>query len=332
GLHLPDLGDICLEPGGQVELSSKPCLNLQELETVNQKLRLALDQAAEFFGLRVKGQGHIASFATAEDMPRSRFAAYYRYCRHEIGENAEDLIKTMKSVCSLQVNFDPMGKDFHEIYRALMLVDTATIFKQHSERQEILGRTYAPFFPEQTTPVFEALQSHSNKEVMVHIVDRLLTLKVPFVPDQSPEGFRSSLDVFGYAPTVQNLFEQGLLTAEILDNALSLQLTMPNLRRHGVLETRAPDSVNTTEELMQTARLYHTIAYDAKKRNELLRQFKDVDFHLLKDVFINHRNYSPAEMNGLDIGKGLKVRDLINVATLPDNPKPTSQQRPKFQP
>ncbi len=144
GLTIPDLGDICLEPGGQIELATKPCATLPELEAVNKKLRAALDKAAVFFDLRVVGQGHLPSFMKAEDMPRSRFAAYYRYCYHEMGGKAADLIDTMKSVCSLQVNLDPMGGSFHEIYRVLMLLDTATDFSQHSKRQERLWPDLCP--------------------------------------------------------------------------------------------------------------------------------------------------------------------------------------------
>lgn len=332
GLHILQLGDVCLEPGGQIELSSKPCRDLQELETVNRTLRAALDKAVLFFDLRVVGQGHLPSFMEAEDMPRSRFAAYYRHCRHEIGEKAEELIRTMKSVCSLQVNFDPMGDDFHEVYRALLLMDVARAFSRYSERHERLNRTYAPFFPEQVTPVFEALQATSNEELMRHIVDRLLTLKVPFMPDQSSEGFKSCIDIFGSAPTVGALLEKGLLTGEILDNALSLQLTLPNLRRHGVLETRSPDSVNTTEELMQIAGLYRKSAYDPEERRRLLDRFKNVDAALLKEAFIRRGDYSSKEIGDIEIGKGLKLRDLIGEIVLYSKQKPAARKETKFRP
>jgi len=310
-LHIPQLGDICLEPGGQVELSSKPCADLQELERVNVQMRAALNKAAQHFGLRVKGQGHMPSFVAADDMPRSRFAAYYRYCRHEIGRSAEELIRTMKSSNSLQINLDPMGKDFHEVYRSLMLVDVAVAFNKASQRQARLQKTYEPFFGEQTLPVFEVLQARSNEEVVKLIVDRLLTLRVPFVPDQSPEGFKSTIDVYGKPLTVGEMLKRGLLTGEILDNALSLQLTSPNLRRHGVLETRAHDSVNTTDELMRVARGYRNAAYNEAARHDLLKRFEKIDPDLLRAAF-NARSTMPEEkLLEMKIGDRLTVRKLL---------------------
>lgn len=327
GLHIPALGDVCLEPGGQVELSTKPCADIDELQKVHQALYAVLGQAAAFFDLRVKGQGHMPAFTAAEDMPRSRFAAYYRYCHHEIGDKADDLIKTMKSVCGLQINVDPMGNDFHEVYRALLLLDVSMTLGQQSERQSRLDRTYARFFPEQLTPVFQALDVSSNQEVVALMVDRLLTLKVPFLPDQSPEGFKSSLDVFGQAPTVGALLAKGLLTEEILDNALSLQLTMPNLRRHGVLETRAPDSVNTTEELLRAARLYHDVAYHAETRRALLNRFKDVDIARLQHTFVHRSQYGQDALQDLPIGGGLTVRDLAEVTSVLAKPSVLGQKQ-----
>lgn len=286
GVHVPDLGDICLEPGGQVELSTKPCDDVSSLAAAHRGLFAALETAAGELGLSVTGQGHMPSFLEAGDMPRSRFSAYYRYCRAQHGEAAEELIKTMKSACGLQVNVDPMGDDFHEIYRALLLVDLAVSFSQRSERQKRLQETYASLFPEQVTPVFNALAAKSNDSLMTLIVDRLLTLKVPFIPAaDAPEGFKSTLDVFGYPPTVGQLLEKGLLTREILDNSLSLQMTMPNLRRHGVVETRAPDSVDSPAELERMAALYHRYAYDKSARGALLERTADIDIAALERAF-----------------------------------------------
>ena len=310
GVNIPDVGDVCLEPGGQVELSTKPCASLQELEDTNRLMRAALEKTAGFLGLKVEGRGHMPSFLAAEDMPRSRFAAYCEYLRDLHGKPADDLINTMKSCCGLQVNVDPMGPDFHEIYRALMLVDVAIAIAQRTERQERLHETYAKLVPAQLTPIFEALNAGSNETVVSHIVDRLLTLRVPFLTDAaSPEGFKSTASVFGSTPTVGELLKTGALTTEILDNSLSLQLMMPNLRRHGVLETRAPDSPQTTEALMDTARQYHRFAYDASARRELLEDFRAIDPRLLKAAFLDR--FDDAKIISRDIGGGKKVADLI---------------------
>jgi hypothetical protein len=324
GVNIPDVGDVCLEPGGQVELSTKPCQDIEELERINILMRAALEKTTAFLDLKVEGRGHMPSFLEAEDMPRSRFAAYCEYLRDVHGKKADDLIDTMKSCCGLQVNVDPMGPEFHEIYRALMLVDVANALSQRTERQGRLHETYAKLVPGQMTPLFEALKTDSNEQVVTCITDRLLTLKVPFMPDTaSPEGFKSTASVFGETPTVDALLKSGALTTEILDNSLSLQLMMPNLRRHGVLETRAPDSPQTTEELMKMAAQYHRFAYDAAARRELLDGFQRIDPQLLKQAFLDR--FDDAQILSRCIGDGKTVSDLAFAVQKYQAPVPQPQ-------
>ncbi len=319
-LTIPDVGDVSLEPGGQIELSTKPCRDLQELEDMNRVLRRALDETAAFLDLRVEGRGHMPSFLTAEDTPRSRFGAYREYLSGVHGKDkADDLVDTMKSCCGLQVNFDPMGDDFNQIYRALMLVDVGNALSQRTTRQQRLHETYAVLVPEQMVPVFDALTSDSNEGVTAHIVDRLLTLKIPFIPDHSAEGFTSTAKVFGNTPTVGELLQKGALTREILDNALSLQLTMPNIRRHGVVETRAPDSPDSIEDLMKIATAYAKFGYDAQSRAQLLQDFSAVDPQKLKTAFLSR--FDDPQILSRDIGGGKTVADLV--AAISDQPQAT---------
>ena len=104
---------------------------------------------------------------------------------------------------------------------------------------------------------------------------------------------------------------------EILDNALTLQLTMPNLRRHGVVETRAPDSPDSIEALMATAALYNRFAYDAPARKALLDAFSDVDPAALKAAFLNRFDDAPAQLLDRDLRNGRKVVDLIAAVQQP---------------
>ena len=330
GLDLPNIGDISLEPGGQVELSSKPCKDLAELESSNKTLRMQLDSAAGFLDLHVEGIGHKAEFLQADDMPRSRFHAYYAYCHEQYGKKAQPLIDTMKSCCGLQVNVDPMGDKFHEIYRALLLTDVAESFATRSERQQRLHETYAKVAPEQMTPVFEALDARDNETVVAHMVDRLLTLRVPFVPDASAaEGFRPAREVFGKTMTVGDFLSAGKLTTEILDNALSLQLTMPNLRRHGVVETRAPDSMDDLPTLMKTAAQYHRLTYDDAARGALLQDFAAVDQDRLRVAFLSRFEMDGKSLMAFDLGGGKTVGDLVS-AVRGQDAAPTVQATAAF--
>lgn len=329
-LDISNIGDVSLEPGSQVELSTKPVKTLTELELMNRVLRNALDRAAKELDLRVEGAGHKPAFLKAEDTPRSRFAAYREYLRGVHGvEKADNLVATMKSVTGLQVNVDPMGADFNEIYRALLLTDVAHALRDRTTRQKRLHETYAVLVPSQMTPVFESLAASSNEGVMSHIADRLLALKVPFIPDNSAEGFKSTASVYGFTPMVGELLEKGVLTTQILDNSLSLQLTMPNLRRHGVLETRAPDSPDTIEALMDIVRVYDKFAYDAKARKKLLNDFSAIDPQLLKAAFLER--FEDKNILSRDIGGGIKVADLI-AAVEGREPAPAAKPKPSPEP
>jgi hypothetical protein len=318
GLNLPGIGDISLEPGGQVELSTKPCKDMAELEACNRALRDLLERACAFQGLHAEGAGHKPEFLQAEDMPRSRFHAYYQYCLEQYGKKAQPLIDTMKSCCGLQVNVDPMGDKFHEIYRALLLTDVAESFATRSERQKRLHETYASVAPEQMTPLFETLEARDNETTVRHMVDRLLTLRVPFVPDSgTEEGFRHAREVFGKTMTVGDFLAAGKLTTEILDNALSLQLTMPNLRRHGVLETRAPDSIDDVSGLMKTAAQYHRMTYDDGARAALLAGFAGIDADRLRVAFQTRFEMDTKTLMAFDIGGGKTVGDLVTAVRTP---------------
>lgn len=313
GVTAPGLGDVCLEPGGQVELSSAPSADLAALEERQQRLMQALEQATEALGLRVVGAGHLPAFKGAALMPRSRFAAYAAYCRATHGdEKAEALLDTMKSCTGLQVNVDPMGDDFHKIYRALLLVELAGAFKDRSLRQQRFAETYAPLFPGQVTPLFNALAARDNQSLMGMIVERLLDLRMPFVPDpDSAEGFLPSAQVYGETPTVGELMTRGVLTAELLDNALSLQMTMPNLRRHGVVETRNPDTPADLAGVMAVARRYHRAAYDSALREKLLEGSVAIKPEALAAVFNQRFKLPEATLMAQPLGDGVTVGGLV---------------------
>ena len=325
GVTSPVVGDVCLEPGGQIELSCAPSKGLSDLQERQQALYDALVAAATAQGLRVQGAGHLPSFIGAPMVPRSRFAAYAQYCRDTHGaEKAEALLDTMKSCTGLQINVDPMGEDFHKIYRALMLVElTETFSTNQSERKQRFSNTYAPLFPQQVTPMFNAVAARDNSALMGMIVERLLTLRMPFVPDpDSAEGFLPSAQVYGATPSVGELMEKGVLTTDLLDNALSLQMTMPNLRRHGVVETRSPDTPSDMATVFTLAERYHRAAYDVAARDRLLAVADKVDAGLLAAAYAARYTCDQAALVQMPVGANLKLSSMLAaVNDVLDEPK-----------
>lgn len=314
GVSSPVVGDVCLEPGGQIELSCAPSKGLDDLQARQMALYDALVAAAAAQGLQVQGAGHLPSFIGAPMVPRSRFAAYAQYCRDTHGaEKAEALLDTMKSCTGLQINVDPMGEDFHKIYRALLLVELAETFAtRDSKRKQRFTNTYAPLFPQQVTPMFNAVAARDNAMLMGMIVDRLLTLRMPFVPDPgSAEGFLPSAQVYGVTPSVGDLMQKGVLTTDLLDNALSLQMTMPNLRRHGVVETRSPDTPSDMATVFKLAARYHRAAYDVAARDRLLAIADKVDASQLAAVYDARYTGDAAHVVSMQVGVDFKLSDML---------------------
>ena len=107
---------------------------------------------------------------------------------------------------------------------------------------------------------------------------------------------------------------------------------MPNIRRHGVVETRAPDSPDTLEALMDVVKIYNRFAYDAEARRDLLQDFSDVSPDKLKAAFLSR--FETENIASSDIGGGKTVVDLIRAveggknATAPQvSPSASSRQR-----
>lgn len=311
GLDIKDVGVVCLEPGGQIELASVPCADITALTHANTVLREALNAVAEEYGYSVIGAGHDAAFLNAQDVPRSRFAAYYQYCFEQHGAAAQDLIDTMKSCCGLQVNIDCGGDDFADVYKSLMLLEMASAFSAPTTRQKRFHDTYAPLFPEQTTPLFAALHAPDAETIVQMMADRLLELKLPFLPDaHSPEGFVST-SVNGKTPSLGDFLKEGALTPAILDNALSLQLMPPNIRRHGVLETRVADAVQNTADITAIAAIYKAAAYDTTCRTAIAALSDKIDPKALRHAYESRFDADAKTVHGMTIGNGYTVANLI---------------------
>jgi len=94
---------------------------------------------------------------------------------------------------------------------------------------------------------------------------------------------------------------------------------MPNIRRHGVVETRAPDSPDSIDDLMKIATTYAKFGYDAPARAALLQDFSGIDPQLLQDAFLSR--FKDPQILSRDIGGGKSVADLV--AAISEKPQVT---------
>jgi hypothetical protein len=107
------------------------------------------------------------------------------------------------------------------------------------------------------------------------------------------------------------------LTTELLDNCLSLQLMPPNIRRHGVLETRISDSVQTTPEIILQATEYFKAAYDDKTRKKFNMLADQICPDLLEKAYQNRFTLSPSERLATKLGPSFTLSDLHNALKSP---------------
>jgi hypothetical protein len=115
------------------------------------------------------------------------------------------------------------------------------------------------------------------REAIEAVVDRLMKLEVPFLPNPSIPGtyIAEPLDINKCPPTVEELMEQGRLSELALNGAASFFYTRPALRSvmMGLLELRGVDSQNNPGAVDSIVREATGLIYDDQKRKKLLADY-----------------------------------------------------------
>ena len=280
GVEIPTLGAIVPEAGHQFEFSCSVCNTAEEVREKNEDAHRAIMEVASRLNYIVAFKGHVPGFAgKTERMERSRSLEWGRYydSDHFSQEDRRTLHETQDGTASVQVTVDSGAENFHEFYQALLLLEPALTFHYtNSDRSYIGMHDYGKLIPSQVEPIVNVWKTKSPRDALEAIVDRLMEIDVPFLPDLDRDGlYKAEQFINGLPPTVQDIMEEGRLSEKMLNNIGGFFYTRPALKNfsQALLEVRGVDSQSEPDTVAEVARRVCSILYNDRARKDLLEDY-----------------------------------------------------------
>jgi len=313
GLDVPGLGTITPEIGHQFEFSSSVCETAEEIREKNSEFFCAVREVAARMGFFPVFCGHIPGYVeTTEGSYRSRSIEWHRYFKSRFGADSLPVCETLDATASTQVSLDSGGERFHEFFQALLLIEPAFSLHYANSLRRHVGVTQ--MLPSHIKPITSVWRAGSAKEAVEHIVDRLMYLEVPFLPDpEHPQIYKAEPLLGRCPPTVEDLMFHGRLNGKILNNVGGFLLSRPAVRRfsQGILEMRGVDAQDSPEKVAEIAQRVMTLVYNDEVRKDLLSSYEHLNVF---DIAMMHKAASlPNLQEALDFQvAGIKMSDFID--------------------
>ena len=280
GLNIPSLGTIVPEAGYQFEFASAVCNDTEELKEKIEEAQCAIKGVARRINCAAVFKGHVPGFAEkTENINRSRsleWENYYASCR--FSEKDRCVLREMQDgTASLQVTVDAGAENFHEFYKALLLIEPAlTAYYKNSDRAYISTNEYSKIIPSQVEPIVDVWAANNPREVLSVLVERLMEIDVPFLPDPDNEGIYKAEPFKGNCPPkVKELMADGRLSEKVLNNIGGFFYTRPAFRKfsQGLLEIRGIDTQEDPKTVISIAQRVSFLVYNDIARKRLLRDY-----------------------------------------------------------
>ena len=280
GVSVPGLVTVVPEAGHQFEFSCSVCDSVEEVAEKNEEIYRTIMAVADHLGYVAVFKGHVPGYAeTADVMSRSRALEWMRYYESARFSERERFIlsETQNGTASVQFTVDAGGEDFHEFFRALLLIEPAlTAYYANSDRSFVGIRSYGAIVPSQVAPIVDAWTAKTPRQALDAIVERLMRIDVPFLPDPEHEGLYKAEPFRGSRPPcVQEIMDEGRLNERMLNNICGFFYTRPALKNfaQGLLEVRGVDSQSEPETIADIARRICALLYRDEARKQLLRDY-----------------------------------------------------------
>jgi len=301
GVNVPGLVSIVPEAGHQFEFSCSVCESVDDVAEKNEDIYRATMAVAERLGYVAVFKGHVPGFAEKSDiMARSRALEWKRYYESDrFTETDRSVLReTQNGTASVQFTVDAGGENFDEFFRALLLIEPAlTAYYANSDRSYIGIRSYGKIIPSQVEPVVEAWLAKTPRQALEAIVDRLMRIDVPFIPDPEHPGlYRAEAFRGSRPPCVEEIMEEGRLNEKMLNNICGFFYTRPALKNfaQALIEVRGVDSQGDPQTIADIARRICALVYRDDVRKKLLR---DYDYLTCSDIQRLHKA-------SVSVGKG----------------------------
>lgn len=280
GLKIPDHGSIVPEAGYQFEFSTTVCTNDEEVLEKNQEAMRAITEVAKRLKLTVVFRGQVPGFAEkSQGMDRSRSEQWHQYYDSDrFDPRAMSILREAQDgTASVQVTLDSGASKFHEYFKALLLIEPAlTLYYTNSNRSYVGMRAYGTVIPSQVEPIVSVWTTQNAREALTAIVDRLMDIDVPFLPDPENPGLYKAEPLQGdRPPTTRHIMEQGRLSEQMLNNIGGFFYTRPAFKNfaQALLEVRGVDSQPTPEAVTEVAKRVAALVYDDSIRKQLLDDY-----------------------------------------------------------
>lgn len=332
GLDINGLGLITPEMGHQWEFSCSTSSNPGEIRGKNQAFFLAAHEVAKRLNYVPLFQGHVPGYsASTEGSYRSRSVQWRKYYDRRFGIKADFVREGLEATASTQVTIDSGAENFHEFFRALLLIEPAfTLHYANSDRPHIgMHRLPGAYM----NPVIDVWNAHDTQEALEVIVDRLMKVEVPFLPDtEHPSLYKAEILSSNRSPTIQDLMQLGRLNEEALNNASGFFLARPAFRKPslGLIEMRGVDSQPTPDKVAEVAARVASLVYDDTARRRLLADYAHLQTKHIKTLheaaaspMAERHKALNSEVAGMKIAAF--VQDIIARST-PEAPAPRHEQ------
>jgi gamma-glutamylcysteine synthetase len=311
-IEIPQHGTISLETFHGYEFATDVCNKPSETQERNALFREIAQQVGDQTGYQPVYRGFVPEYSSAVAVPRERNILLRECMRDRFGEKADYLCKRIGSFASFQVNVDGCGKDFHEAYRTLLIAEPAIAmhYNDQSGRLPLRHRAYFPLQPEQTEPVTAVWNARDNEWAVAAIVDRLLKVRIPFLPDPENPGIirKQPLDAQRRPPSVGDMLAEGRLSERLLKHALSFMYMSPSLRRPAVLEVRGIDTQPTAARSGEVTEGITNLVYRDDVRKGVLEAYAHFDE---RDVAALHHSTVTRRPDLARVIKGQRVGDIV---------------------
>ena len=312
GLDVQGIGVITPEMGHQFEFACSVSENCDEVKEKNEEFYRITCEVARRLNYLPVFKGHIPGYVeNTEGSYRSRSIQWRKYFDSRFGANSMSMREALDATASSQVTIDSGAEDFHEFFQTLLLIEPALTLHFSNSNRPHIGMKRLP--ASHMKPIVGVWGTKTAKEALEAVVDRLMEVEVPFLPDpEYPDIYKAEPLIDNCPPTVERLMGQGRLNEKTLNNVGGFLLARPAIRRfsQGLIEMRGVDSQPTSDKVAEIAQRVTSLVYNENARKSLLDAYAHLsaaDIQTLHDASCMANKNDALNMRVA----GLKIADFI---------------------
>jgi gamma-glutamylcysteine synthetase len=285
-LEVKGLGVVTTEIGNQIEFAASVSKNGDDVHEKNQEFYDAICEVAALLKFVPIFRGHLPHYIkSTQGSYGSRSVLWREYFTKRFGEDALRVREGLDAVCSTQVTLDSGADQFHEFFQALLLIEPIfTLYYANSARPHI---SMCRLPQAHMAPVVNVWHSQNSRQAIEHIVDRLLQVEVPFLPDpENSQLHKAECLIDGSPQTMKDLMDQGRLSEKNFNNIGGFLFSRPAMRNfaRGLIEMRGVDAQATPDLVAEVASRVATLIYDDSVRKKLLADYSFFNKYDIKNL------------------------------------------------